>query len=187
MLISCLLVAVLALGFYFLFNKKQLQTEKYLREHSLNKKAKESVNIELKVSDALKAKHSVVDGPPVENCHVHDEVQAQAFCSICKSALCENCVREDENIYFCAEHFRLYLNEDWVELETVFTTPNNPEDGMYIYEFHERMWTEDQTPTFITTHYKIDVELDHIESEVKLMVRKEEKDLLKKKLSQIIQ
>jgi hypothetical protein len=177
MLISFLLVAVLVLVFYFIFNNK----EKKAHSNNVN-----SQDIDLTASNALKAKNSSLEGPPVDNCHIHKEVSAQAFCSICKLSLCENCVLEDENLYFCSGHFQLYLNEEWVELETIITTPNNSEDGMYIYEFHETIWNERQIPTFITTHYKIDVESDHIQSEVKLMVRIVEKDHLKIELSNTI-
>jgi hypothetical protein len=169
-LISGLLIAVLCLGFYIVFkNKNNTPSEsKDTNEDKIGPKTP-----------------TVVDAQPVENCHRHDKIQAQAFCSICKLALCEDCVRDDENIYFCQDHFQLYLQSDWVELETVTTTPNNPEEGMYLYEFKEKIWKENKTPTFVTTHYKIDVENDHIESEVKLMARKEEQPNLKTKISPI--
>jgi hypothetical protein len=178
-LISTLLIIVLALGFYIVFNKKRLETSSDQTLNSTTNQTKDYKNIKRNLG------HVITDEQPVQNCHIHDDVHAEAFCSICKDALCENCIREDENVYFCSEHFQLYLRSEWIELDTVTTTPNNPEDGMYIYKFQEMIWKDNQTPTFITTHYKIDIEKDHIESEVKLMAREEEKADLKGKLNPV--
>ncbi|MBT7611550.1 MAG: hypothetical protein HN576_17470 [Bacteriovoracaceae bacterium] len=166
-LISGLLITVLGLAFYIVFTNNNAKTDSAKNTEAIKKNAAPCT----------------IDAPPLVNCHHHDKIQAQAFCSICKLALCEDCVRDDKNIYFCQDHFQLYLQSDWVELETVTTNPNHPEDGMYIYEFKEKIWLENNTPTFVTIHYKIDVESDHIESELKLMARKEEKKFLKEKIS----
>ena len=164
-LISVLLVALLCALFYIIFrNKNKSGPDINITEEAKTKEREED-------EDLLE--------PILANCDVHKNERAVALCSVCKTSMCDHCVREDENIYFCSTHFKTYISSEWVELTSVRTTADSPEAGIHIYHFQESLWQKEKTPTYIVTHYKIDVTDDQIESHVKLMVRKEDKELLK--------
>ncbi|MCO4792938.1 MAG: hypothetical protein KC493_04455 [Bacteriovoracaceae bacterium] len=127
------------------------------------------------------------DAPTLTTCEEHEDTRAVNVCAICSTQLCELCVREDENIVFCPSHFKTYVDHNWVEISNVKTTPSTPEASAHVFEFKKHLWKSDGTPTYIVTHYKIDVESDQIESYVKLMVREEEKEELEKGLKETMQ
>lgn len=107
-------------------------------------------------------------------CLIHEKTQSQGQCAICTSSFCGDCLREDEGLNFCSEHFRFYLSQNWTELKTVRTTPDTPETAMPFYNLKDKLWREEKIPTLIRTHYKIDVEEDIIESHVKFISRPED-------------
>ena len=169
MLIAVLLVALLGAIFYLIFNKKN---------HS-----PDGTHV---TPTELPEEDESMD-PILENCDLHPDERAVAICSVCKTALCETCVRQDDNINFCGTHFRTYISHEWVELTSVKTTANDPEKGIHVYHFQEELWNKEKLPTFIVTHYKIDVTDDQIESHVKLMVRKDDEEELKVKFNNSVQ
>jgi hypothetical protein len=118
------------------------------------------------------------------HCHQHQDKNAIGICSICEASCCDECLREIEHLHFCPEHIRLYVEHSWVPISNVKTTPESPEDGIYIYEFKGRLWDKERIPTFIVTHYKINIDNDFIESYVQLFVREEQEDELQRRLDQ---
>ncbi|MCR9205964.1 MAG: hypothetical protein NXH75_15380, partial [Halobacteriovoraceae bacterium] len=61
------------------------------------------------------------------------------------------------------------------------TTPETPESAFPIYDFKKELWEKEGLPAIVSTHYKINIETDSIESFVKLLVRSIEEDSLKKR------
>lgn len=120
--------------------------------------------------------------PTLQMCINHPDIAAQALCAISSEPICESCVREDDGVIFSLEHFRTYLESTWVEIESVRATADQTEASAHLFAFKNKTWNEDQTPTFVTTHYRIDVESDEIESLIRLYVRDEEQDQLKDEL-----
>lgn len=181
MLIAVLLVALLGAIFYLIFNKKNHTPD---GTHSSTTPASPA-----EILPKVEASHEEDDSmdPILENCDQHPDERAVAICSVCKTALCETCVRQDDNINFCGTHFRTYISNEWVELTSVTTTANEPEKGIHVYHFQEELWNKEKLPTFIVTHYKIDVTDDQIESHVKLMVRKDDEEELKAKFNNSVQ
>ncbi len=172
-LISILLISILLLILYFIFKKKigtkiEKETFDQKRHHE---------------GECEKKELSINPSSSLTTCHTHPNDPAVGICAICKKSLCEKCVREEDKIIFCPEHFQTYLSTDWVEVAFVTTTPDLPEKGLFIYQFQEKNWQESQTPTFIVTHYKINVESDHIESHIKLMAKKTDSESLLKVLT----
>jgi len=145
-------------------HEENSRSEEVVREHNSSKPEKNPL------------------APAIGICFKHPEQIAVSACAICAQLLCENCVREHETLQFCPEHFEMFLNYKWVEIETVATTPQTPERGMYLYEFKERSWNDSGKPSYIMTHYKINVENDLIESYIKLYVREEDIQELKAKI-----
>lgn len=104
-------------------------------------------------------------------CEIHSESPSVASCLICEDVFCEKCVIEHDGMHFCKEHFKIFANSKWKQITDVKTTPDTPEDGLFIYQFKRKIWREDKTPSFVLTHYKINIESDIIESFIQLNVR----------------
>lgn len=133
-----------------------------------------------------KSKHKTLDNshsnPPDQSlnltasdstifCHHHEKTQSVGDCLICEHSFCKDCLKEIEGLHFCPEHISLYVNNKWASITNQKTTPKNPQDGIYIYDFKKKNWQENQIPSYILTHYKINIEGDYIESYIMLHVR----------------
>lgn len=136
----------------------------------------------LSVKKEMLAHAKTQSDPTLQMCVNHPELPAQALCAISSDPICESCVREDDGVIFSLEHFRTYLESTWVEMESVRATADQTEASAHLFEFKRQTWKDKQTPTFVTTHYRIDVESDEIESLIRLYVREEEQDQLRDKL-----
>lgn len=117
--------------------------------------------------------HSKHSGNVVEkfHCHNHLDEASVGSCLICEEVFCENCLIEHESMHFCQEHFRVFANNRWKQITDVRTTPDTPEEGLFIYNFKRDMWKERGIPGFVMTHYKINIENDFIESFIQLNVK----------------
>lgn len=111
-------------------------------------------------------------------CENHPEIPSVGGCLICEEVFCEKCLIEHENMYFCKEHFKTFANNKWKQITDVKTTPNTPEDGLFIYHFKRHIWKEKKTPSFVLTHYKINIDEDFIESFIQLNVLEDEAEKL---------
>jgi len=103
-------------------------------------------------------------------CENHPDVPSVGSCLICEDVFCEQCLIEHDSLYFCKEHFKTFANNKWKQITDVRTTPNTPEDGLYIYHFKRHIWHDKKIPSFVLTHYKINIEEDYIESFIQLNV-----------------
>tara|TARA_R110000868_G_scaffold97619_3_gene268585 strand:- start:2761 stop:3303 length:543 start_codon:yes stop_codon:yes gene_type:complete len=123
----------------------------------------------------VKDHHSVTEQ---YTCFIHEKQNAIATCAICENAVCEDCHKDWDGLHLCPEHFGLYSKHSWIEIAEIRTTPQEPEKGHKLYHFKQSLWNDDKTPTYLVTHYKIDVDGDFVESWVKLYAREEEADHL---------
>ena len=103
-------------------------------------------------------------------CENHPDIPSVGGCLICEDVFCEKCLIEHESLYFCKEHFKTFANNKWKQVTDTRTTPNTPEDGLYIYHFKRHIWKVQNIPSFVLTHYKINIEEDYIESFIQLNV-----------------
>jgi len=179
--------AVLFLGLKILKTQGRV-TE--LRPHSLEEKqngpSKESTD-DKKERENRKVKKDFDESAIKHYCHHHPQDHAAGVCAICQLAYCEECIKEHEGHSFCEDHFRLYLSHDWDELDTIKTNPDIPETALPLYDFKLNLWRDREIPSILSTHYKINIEGDFIESYVKLVVRKEELGQLKQKYEKLKQ
>ena len=111
-------------------------------------------------------------------CIHHPDIPSVASCLICEEVFCEDCLVEHESMHFCKEHFRTFANNKWKQITDVRTTPDTPEDGLFIYNFKRDLWQDKNIPTFVMTHYKINIENDFIESFIQLNFREEDVEKL---------
>lgn len=116
-------------------------------------------------------------------CENHPNEQAQGICAICEGSYCEKCLKEDESLNFCPEHFNTYLENSWLSFHKVRTTPTESENGIILYSLKQNLWQRHGIPTYIITHYKIDVESDIVESHVHLYVREGDKKFITENFS----
>lgn len=176
-----LLVLVLVGVILYLFNKilkekDMTQAAEHSTEPSRSDRARMIVN-----KDKLKAQAADID---LSYCANHPQDHAKGVCAICSEAFCEECIKEHDGLTFCGPHFRLYIGHEWIELETIKTTPETPESAFPIYDFKKHLWEEEGLPAVISTHYKINLDNDSIESYVKLLVRSDELDSLSERYQQ---
>jgi hypothetical protein len=115
-------------------------------------------------------------------CIHHKDEASVGGCLICEEVFCEDCLIEHDGMHFCKEHFRIFANHKWKQITDVKTTPDTPEEGLFIHDFKRKLWSERNLPTFVMTHYKINIENDYIESFIQLNVREEDAEKLSEEL-----
>ncbi|MDD4976268.1 MAG: hypothetical protein PHY93_18060 [Bacteriovorax sp.] len=122
----------------------------------------------------------LAEKPVVENyyCIHHKDAPSVGSCLICEEVFCADCLVDHESMHFCKEHFRTYANYKWKQITDVRTTPDTPEDGLFIYNFKRDLWLNKSIPSFVMTHYKINIENDYIESFIQLNVREDDVEKL---------
>lgn len=106
-------------------------------------------------------------------CANHPDIPSSGGCLICEDVFCEKCLVEHDSLYFCKEHFKTFANNKWKQVTDTRTTPSTPEEGLYIYHFKRHIWRDKNIPSFVLTHYKINIEEDFIESFIQLNVIEE--------------
>ena len=111
-------------------------------------------------------------------CIHHPETPSSGTCLICEDVFCDNCLIDHESMHFCKEHFRIFAGHKWQQITDVRTTPDTPEEGLYIHNFKRDLWKNKNIPTFVMTHYKINLENDFIESFIQLNVKIEDVEKL---------
>lgn len=115
-------------------------------------------------------------------CKNHEEKNSVGICAICEDEFCVDCLKQIESVNLCPEHFSIYASHTWSAITNQRTTPNDPNDGVYIYKFKQQLWKNNKTPSFILNEYKIQVENDFIETYVQLHVRDEQKEDISEQL-----
>ena len=111
-------------------------------------------------------------------CIHHSEAPSVGSCLICEEVFCVDCLVDHESMHFCKEHFRTYANFKWKQITDTMTTPDSPELGLYIYNFKRELWLKKSIPSFVMTHYKINIDTDYIESFIQLNVREDDVEKL---------
>ncbi len=111
-------------------------------------------------------------------CIHHQETPSVGACLICEEVFCDECLIDHDSMHFCKEHFRIFAGNKWKQITDVKTTPHSPEEGLFIYNFKRDIWKKRNIPTFVMTHYKINIENDYIESFIQLNVREEDVEKL---------
>jgi hypothetical protein len=105
------------------------------------------------------------------------------MCAICDKIFCKACIKPFKSLHFCKEHIPLIMRHDWDEVITIKTSTSDPEQGVRLYDIKKELFTKDELPTYIETHYKINVDHDYIETYLVLFAIRENLDLVKSKIS----
>ena len=176
-----LIITIAALGLVGLLSVLVFLLAYRLISNKPYKSNNETVKNTTAQSNSIKANdNSVPDIAPDEkfNCSIHTDLPASGLCVICSESFCHTCIKTHNNLSFCKKHLELYLVNQWKDVVSVKTSPQSPEEGHYLYDFKEYLWSKD-IPTLIQTKYKIDIHQDRIESYVTLIGREEDYETLK--------
>ncbi|WP_408098427.1 hypothetical protein ACJVC5_05820 [Peredibacter sp. HCB2-198] len=97
-------------------------------------------------------------------CPNHPDEPGETTCAICDRLFCKACIRPFKTLHFCKEHLPLIMKNEWEEVFTLKTSTHDPEDGVRLYDAKKRLFEEKNIPTYVETHYKINVDQDFIET-----------------------
>jgi hypothetical protein len=117
-------------------------------------------------------------------CPNHKEEPGEAPCAICDKLFCKSCIRPFKSLHFCKEHLQLIMHNEWEEVLTLKTSTQFPEEGVKLYESKKFLFEESHIPTYIETHYKINIDQDYIETYLVLFSIKENTEAVRSKLSE---
>lgn len=106
-------------------------------------------------------------------CPNHTEEPGETTCAICEKLFCKSCVKDFKSLHFCKEHLPLIMNFEWDEVFTLKTSTHDPEQGVRLYDIKKDLFEEDDLATYVETHYKINVDQDHIETYLVVYAQRE--------------
>lgn len=116
-------------------------------------------------------------------CPNHPEEPGEVTCGICDKLFCKSCVKPFKSLHFCKEHIPLIMRHEWEEVLTLKTSTENPEDGVVLFEAKKRLFEEQNIPTYVETHYKINVDQDCIETYLVVLAISENVEKVKEHLT----
>lgn len=134
------------------------------------------------VSKPSTEEENTVTAPGTGICKNHETRNSVGICAICEEEFCIDCLKQIDKVNLCPEHFNTFADNNWQPITNQRTTPDEPEDGVYIYKFKQHLWKEKGIPSYILNEYKIQVENDYIETYVQLHVKEDDKELLSKQI-----
>lgn len=115
-------------------------------------------------------------------CPNHPDEPGETMCAICDKLFCKACIKPFKSMHFCKEHLPLIMRHDWDEVLTLKTSTHDPEQGVRLYDVKKELFQKDEIPTYVETHYKINVDQDYIETYLVLFGIREQVDSLKNRL-----
>lgn len=113
-------------------------------------------------------------------CPNHSEEPGEVVCSICDKLYCKACIKPFKTMHFCKEHLPLIMRHDWDEVLTLKTSTSDPERGVKLYDIKKQIFETKDVPTYVETHYKINVDQDFIETYLVVYAIKENVESVRK-------
>ena len=117
-------------------------------------------------------------------CQNHNNEAAEGSCAICDDYFCSTCLKPFKNLQYCKDHFSLIMRFEWQEILTLKTSSSNPEEGVLLYDLKKGFYQSMNKPSYIETHYKINIDQDYIETYLVVFGRFEDVDDLKIKFNE---
>lgn len=115
-------------------------------------------------------------------CPNHSEEPGETMCAICDKIYCRSCIKPYKSLHFCKEHLPLIMRFEWDEVLTIKTSTQDPEQGVRLYDVKKEIFENDDIPTYVETHYKINVDQDYIETYLVLFAQKESIQMVREKI-----
>jgi hypothetical protein len=119
-------------------------------------------------------------------CPNHPNEPGEVQCAICDKHFCTTCIKSFKTMHFCKEHLPLVMRYEWDEVLILKTSTIDPERGVRLYDMKKELFEADDLPTYIETHYKINVDQDYIETYLVLFGIRENIGILKERLKEFI-
>lgn len=120
-------------------------------------------------------------------CPNHTDEPGETMCAICDQLYCRACIKPFKSLHFCKEHLPLIMRHDWDEVLTIKTSTHDPEQGVRLYDMKKEIFKKEHLPTYVETHYKINVDQDYIETYLVVYAQKEEVTNAKQKFTEFIE
>lgn len=118
-------------------------------------------------------------------CPNHPDEPGETMCAICDNLYCKSCIRPYKSLHFCKEHLPLIMRNEWEEVFTLKTSTHDPEEGVRLYDAKKRLFQEKDIPTYVETHYKINVDHDYIETYLVVFSIQQHTEIVNKNLNSI--
>lgn len=118
-------------------------------------------------------------------CPNHPEEPGEVMCAICDKLYCRQCIKSYKSMHLCKEHLPLVMGNEWHEVLTIKTSTTDPEHGVRLYDAKKELYEKEQIPTYVETHYKINVDHDFIETYLVMYSMPENLEMLKAKLENV--
>lgn len=115
-------------------------------------------------------------------CPNHTEEPGETMCAICDKLYCKACIKPFKSLHFCKEHLPMIMRYDWDEVVTIKTSTHDPEQGVRLYDVKKEIFEKEDIPTYVETHYKINVDQDYIETYLVLYAQKESIQMVREKI-----
>lgn len=116
-------------------------------------------------------------------CPNHPDEPGEVSCGICDKIFCDSCIKPFKSLHFCREHLPLVMNNQWEEVVTVKTSTQDPENGVRIYDIKKEIFEKDELPSYVETHYKINIDQDHIETYLVVFAMSGQVEVIKEKMA----
>ena len=180
-LTNLLLVVVLGVFGFFIYRLIKDQKSATAKNDSTKTEAEPEyhpVILErLKEAKKLKAKRADLF------CPNHPEEPGEVSCGICDKIFCHSCIKPFKSLHFCREHLPLVMNNQWEEVITVKTSTQDPEGGVRIYDIKKEIFEKEELPSYVETHYKINVDQDIIETYLVVFATKEQVEIIRSRMA----
>jgi hypothetical protein len=112
-------------------------------------------------------------------CQNHKKEPGEVTCGICGLHFCPSCVKPYKSLHFCKNHFPVIMKNEWTEVFTIEASAESPHEGVNLYETKKSLFENKNIPTYIETHYKINVDQNNIETYFVLFSIKSDVDEVK--------
>ncbi len=119
-------------------------------------------------------------------CPNHSDEPGEVSCAICDKLYCKACIKPYKTLHFCKEHLPLIMRNEWDEVLTLKTSTSDPEQGVKLYDIKKELFQSGHIPTYVETHYKINVDQDYIETYLVLFAIRENVQDLKLKFKDLL-
>lgn len=119
-------------------------------------------------------------------CPNHIEEPGETTCAICDRLYCRSCIKPYKALHFCKEHMPLVMRYDWEEVLTIKTSTTDPENGVRLYDRKKELFLTEDLPTYVETHYKINVDQDFIETYLVLFAIREKLEIARTRFQSIL-
>ena len=173
-----IILGVLVFLVYRLFQQK-LPTEKTPVNPEISEKYHPGIVERMKELSTVKPKRSDLF------CPNHTEEPGETTCAICDKLFCKACIRPYKSLHFCKEHLPLIMRHEWDEVVTIKISTTDPEKGVKLYDVKKILLEKEDLPSYIETHYKINVDQDYIETYLVLFSIRENVATIRKKLEEL--